>query len=200
MFKLVRISCLMFYSSALFKNKFSILPLFLLGFFIVFILSGCPYRSVYSIDTEPQLTINESYLGTWETMAIDANAKPIKVTLNLSKNTDSVYNVEFSGYFGRVNKKKKPVMDTIAGTSYLSNISSREFMNIKVRNLVFIAQVIYKNDELSMLAMTENFTNKMIKYDEQLRNALAYHFRTRLNPLYDDDFCLKNMKRVSVKN
>lgn len=199
MFKVVRISCLMLYSSALFKNKLNTFPLFLLGLFIVFILSGCPYRSVYSIDAEPQLPINEAYLGTWEAMAVDANAKPIKVTLNLSKNTDSVYNIEFSGYFGRVNKKKKQIIDTIVGTSYISNIGSREFMNIKIRKLVFVSQVIYKNDELSLLAMTENFTNKMIKCDEQLRNALAYHFRTRLNPLYDDDFCLKNMKRVSDK-
>lgn len=170
-----------------------------MGFFMIVVLSGCPYRSIYAIDTEPQLPINESYLGTWETMAVDANSKPIKVTLNLTKNTDSVYNIEFSGYFGRVNKKKKPVIDTIAGTSYLSNIGTREFMNIKVKKLVFIAHVIYKDDELTLFAMTENFTNKMIKCDEQLRNALAYHFRTRLNPLYDDDFCLKNMKRVSVK-
>lgn len=189
----------MLFSSPFFKNKKTFFISCILGSITLFVLSGCPYRSVYSIDAEAQLPINESYIGTWEAMAVDANAKPIKVTLNLSKNTDSVYNVEFSGYFGRVNKKKKPVMDTIAGTSYLSNVSSREFMNIKVRNLVFIAQVLYKNDELSMLAMTENFTNKMIKCDEQLRNALAYHFRTRLNPLYDDDFCLKNMKRVVDK-
>ena len=199
MFKVVRISCLMIYSCTLFKNKQYFFLLFLLGFFIVFILSGCPYRSVYSIDTDPQLHINESYLGTWETTTVDANAKPIKVILTLTKNTDSIYNIEFSGYFGRLNKKKKPVIDTIFGTSYLSNIGSREFMNIKVRKLVFVAQVLYKNDELSLLAMTENFTNKMVKCDEQLRNALAYHFRTRLNPLYDDDFCLKNMKRVSDK-
>jgi hypothetical protein len=189
----------MIYSCTLFKNKQYFFLLFLLGFFIVFILSGCPYRSVYSIDTDPQLHINESYLGTWETTTVDANAKPIKVILTLTKNTDSIYNIEFSGYFGRLNKKKKPVIDTIFGTSYLSNIGSREFMNIKVRKLVFVAQVLYKNDELSLLAMTENFTNKMVKCDEQLRNALAYHFRTRLNPLYDDDFCLKNMKRVSDK-
>lgn len=189
----------MLFSSTLFKNKLRLFPSYLLGLIIVFFLSGCPYRSIYSIDTEPQLPINESYLGSWETMAIDANAKPIKVTLNLTKNTDSVYNIEFSGYFGRINKKKKPVIDTIAGTSYLSNIGAREFMNIKVKKLVFVAQVIYKNDELTLLTMTENFTNKMIKCDEQLRNALAYHFRTRLNPLYDDDFCLKNMKRVSDK-
>ena len=199
MFKVVRISCLMIYYSALFKNKQHFFTLFLLGFFIVFVLSGCPYRSIYSIDTEPQLPINESYLGTWETMAVDANAKPVMVRLNLTKNSDSIYNIEFSGYFGRLNKKKKPVIDTIVGSSYLSNIGSREFMNIKVRKLVFIAQVIYKNDELNLLAMTENFTNKMVQCDEQLRNALAYHFRTRLNPLYDDDFCLKNLKRVSDK-
>jgi hypothetical protein len=190
----------MLFSLPLFKNKKLWFPSYLLGLGIVFLLSGCPYRSIYSIDTEPQLPINDSYLGTWETMAVDANAKPIKIKLNLNKNTDSIYNMEFSGYFGRLNKKKKPVMDTIVGTSYLSNINSREFMNIKVRNLVFVAQVLYKNDELTLLAMTENFTNKMIKCDEQLRNALAYHFRTRLNPLYDDDFCLKNMKRVSDKN
>lgn len=189
----------MIYSSTLFKNKQHFYTLFLLGFFIVFVLSGCPYRSIYSIDTEPQLPINESYLGTWEAMAVDANAKPVSVRLNLTKNTDSIYNIEFSGYFGRVNKKKKPVIDTIVGSSYLSNIGSREFMNIKVRNLVFIAQVIYKNEELTLLAMAENFTNKMVKCDEQLRNALAYHFRTRLNPLYDDDFYLKNLKRVSNK-
>lgn len=199
MFKVVRISCLMIYSSTLFKNKKHFFPHFLFGVIIIFILSGCPYRSIYSIDSEPQLPINESYLGTWETMAMDANAKSISVRLNLAKNTDSIYNIEFSGYFGRLNKKKKPVFDTIVGSSYLSNIGSREFMNIKVRNLVFIAQVIYKNDELTLLAMTENFTNKMVKCDEQLRNALAYHFRTRLNPLYDDDFYLKNLKRVPDK-
>ena len=177
-------------------HKYSVF-LFLTG--LIIFLTGCPYRSVYSIDTDPQVPVNESYIGVWETMVIGANSNPFKVTVTLSKNTDTLYNIEFSGFFGRLNKKRKPVADTIVGTCYLSNIGAREFMNIKVKKQVFIAQVFYQNDELTFLAMTENFTNKMIKCDEQLRNALAYHFRTRLNPLYDEQFCLKNMKRVPAK-
>ena len=146
---------------------------------LLFILSGCPYRSIYSIDSEPQLQVNETYFGSWETTIIDEKNRPIKIEMNLARKTDSIYNVFFAGFLGRVNKKKKPQLDTICGTCFMSEIGNRLFLNVDVK---------------------EHFTNKMITSNEQLKNAVAFHYRTRLYPLYDESFCLKNMTRIKKIN
>ncbi len=167
---------------------------------LLFILSGCPYRSIYSIDNEPQLQVDKTYFGSWETTIIDEKNRPIKIEMNLARKTDSIYNVFFAGFLGRVNKKKKPQLDTICGTCFMSEIGNRLFLNVDVKEQIFIAEFVYKNDEINLLALCEHFTNKMIKSNEQLKNAVAFHYRTRLYPLYDESFCLKNMTRIKKIN
>jgi hypothetical protein len=37
----------------------------------------------------------------------------------------------------------------------------------------------------------------MIMNNTDLRNSVELHYRTRVHPLYDNDFCLKEMIRVN---
>jgi len=166
------------------------------GLCIMIILCGCPYHSIHKIDTEPQLPTEESYLGNWigsikdETYGYTTNIKML-----ISKKNDTEYNFNFIGFFGRRDKKNKPIQDTIVGNSFMSIINSKLFMNIEADGRVYIAEFKYENDQISLLPLAENFTNFIIQSDAELRYRIGYHYKTRLNPSYDESFCLRNMRR-----
>ena len=179
-----------------YRNPRPVLYTTLTGLCIMILLCSCPYHSVHKIDTEPQLPIEESYLGNWlgsikdETFGTTTNVK-----MMVSKKNEMEYNINFIGYFGRTDKKKKPIQDTIKATSYMSIINARLLMNIESNKRVYIAEFKYENDQITFLPLAENFTSFIIQSDAELRYRIGYHFKTRLKPNYDESFCLRNMRR-----
>ncbi|MBS1929058.1 MAG: hypothetical protein KIS82_03705 [Ferruginibacter sp.] len=161
------------------------------------LLTGCPYSSVYTLDPEPALPINEDYLGKWAVL-VNTNSnfgEPVK--LILSKKSDTEYAVAFTGDVKELLRYRISLSDTLKGTGYLSTVDHWEFLNFVIRGEVFIIQILYDKNKLTLLPMAESFTNKHIGSDQQLREALRFHMKTRLRPRYDDDFCLRNMVRVN---
>ncbi len=169
-------------------------PIFLL---FLFTLTGCPYSSVFPLDADPATPINEDYLGKWATLVRTELGSGDPVKMIISKKSDFEYNLAFTGDVKDLMKYRVSLRDTIKATGFLSVVDRWEFMNIEINDQVFLAQVRYEKNKLSLLPMAESFTNKYIRSQTQLRAALEFHMKTRLYPRYDDDFCLKDMVRVN---
>ena len=161
------------------------------------LLCGCPYHTSFPIEKTPQVEVNQSYLGNWKGKLIDevsGNTKPIKV--NISNADDFNYSVVITGKFQNTIYKINEE-DTVIATMFISNINNKQIANVMLDNRVFFADVSYQNDQISFLPLAENFTNFFVKTDVELKNRIAYHFKTRLHPLYEESYCLRNLTRVS---
>lgn len=174
----------------------TILSLFCLGVCAI-LLTGCPFGSVFSLDDNPSVPINEDYLGKWAVLVNTDTHFGEPVKLILTKKSDSEYNVAFTGDVKELLRYRISLNDTLKGTGYLSMVDHWEFLNFEIRGEVFIIQVLYDRNKLTLLPMAESFTNKHIGSRAQLREALKFHMKTRLKPRYADDFCLRNMVRVN---
>jgi hypothetical protein len=161
------------------------------------VFCGCPYSSVYKIDAEPQNQVDESYLGKW--MGIISPGEGIRskrvVRMALSRKTDFEYDILFTGHFDELKKYNLAKNDTIRATGFMSYVDGRMFLNARVADQNFITVFQYENDKISILPLNEHFTNRIIKSNEELRRSLLLHFKTRLYPLFDDQFCLREMTR-----
>ena len=160
-------------------------------------LTGCPYSSVYHLDEQPQYQVDEACLGKWATMVTDETGRKSPVKTILSKKNDYEYEVIFTGYLGELNQCGIAINDTIRSTAYISIIDSRRFLMIRVKEENYIAEFIYDDDKISILPLCEHFTNRIVKSNRSLQKAIEMHFKTRLYPLYDEPFCLRNMVRVN---
>ena len=54
------------------------------------------------------------------------------------------------------------VQTVISGTAFMSTVGGRQFFNISINARIYIAQLIFKDDKLSLLPLAEHFTSKMI--------------------------------------
>jgi hypothetical protein len=79
----------------------------------------------------------------------------------------------------------------------MSSVASRQFLNIQVKGQTYISEFVYKDEKISLLPLCEHFTVKIVRSNNELREALELHYKTRLFPLYDEPFCLKDMVRVN---
>jgi hypothetical protein len=161
------------------------------------LLCGCPYHTSFPIEKTPQVEVNYSYLGSWKGKLIDeisGNAKTVNV--NISKADDFNYSVVITGKFQNIIYKKN-TEDTIYASMFMSVINNKQIANVMFDNRVFFADVSYQNDQISFLPLAENFTSFFVKTDAELKNRIAYHFKTRLHPLYEESFCLRNMTRIA---
>lgn len=179
-----------------FKPGFSFL-LLLTAFSLTVILSGCPFSSAYQIDKEPQFLVDDNYLGKWAAITIDDIGMKRPVKMILSRKTDYEYDIIFTGYFDELNKRNIAYNDTIKGTGFMSLVDNRQFFNIKVKEQFYLAEFSFEDGKITMLPLCEHFTNRIVKSNEDLRKSIQWHFKTRLYPLYDDPFCLRNMVRVN---
>lgn len=164
---------------------------------IMILLCGCPYHTSFPIEKTPQVEVNYSYLGTWKGKLIDevsGNTKAVKV--NISKADDFNYSVVITGKFQNIIYKKN-VEDTVYASMFMSVINNKQIANVMLDNRVFFADVSYQNDQISFLPLAENFTSFFVKTDAELKNRIAYHFKTRLHPLYAESYCLRNLTRVT---
>jgi hypothetical protein len=165
---------------------------------ITIMLCACPYSSTHTLDDTPTIYVDENLLGSW---AIFVN-KPTSnrqepVKLILTKKNDTEYDVVFTGSINELKRFRVVEQDTIKGTAFMSTVSGKQFFNIKIKNDNYVAEIILKKGALSLLPLSEHFTAKMIMSNADLRNSVAFHYHTRVRPMYDDDFCLKEMIKVN---
>jgi hypothetical protein len=178
------------------KTLFHILGLFLLSS----VLCACPFSSVYKLDETPSIYVEDDLLGKWATYVKRPDSDKDKeepVKLILSRKSDTEYNIAFIGYLKELRPFNVVTSDSIKGTAFMSTVGGNQFLNINIKSQNFIAQLKVKDDKLSLLPLSEHFTSKMIRNNTDLRNCLEIHYKTRVHPMLDEDFCLKDMMRVN---
>ena len=180
-------------------SKLARLTIILLSAFIlVMVFCGCPYSTGFKVDNEPQYQVEEAYLGNWATLTGNENAELRKaVRMNVTKKSDFEYNLIFTGYFGELNRRNIAYNDTIKASAFISDVEGRKFLTANINGENYIAEFRYESNNISILPLAEHFTTKVIKSNDELRRSLMLHFKTRLYPLYDEPFCLRNMIRVN---
>lgn len=169
-------------------------PLF---FLTIFALCGCPYSSTYRLDNEPSNFSDDTYIGKWATMVNSESGKHEPVKMTLTKKSETEYDINFTGNVKDLRYYNVVREDTIRGTAFMSTVASRQFLNIQIKDQTYISEFVYKDDKISLLPLCEHFTLKIVKSNNELREALELHYKTRLFPLYDEAFCLKDMVRVN---
>lgn len=163
----------------------------------VICLYGCPYSSAYKLDSEPSLYADETLVGKWATMVNTYNGGEQPVKIIIDKLNDNEYGMAITGNLHFLAPYIKVKNDTIRCTAFMSIVADRKFLNIKTGSETFISQAICENNTLSLLPLAEKFTSKYIRSDRELRAAVEIHFRNRVKPVYDDEFCLWNLVRVN---
>jgi hypothetical protein len=180
--------------------------------FIVMVigLQACPYSSKYFLDTNPQNQVNENYFGKWQGEWINPSGLKKPMQLDISRIDDYHYELIFHGNFFTTPKQKKclfsflkkkkkktvlPVEDTIRCSAYASYINERELLNISIQGTQYFAELIFKDDRLTILPIDEGFSSKVILSDDELREAMEFHYYSHLNPSYDESMCLREMTR-----
>ena len=164
---------------------------------VILFLYACPFSSTYKLDKEPAISTEDVLLGNWATMTTTKRGKQEPVKLILSRKNDTEYNIDFTGYLYDLKPYGVMTNDSIKGRAFMSAVSGRQFLNIEIKGQTYIAEVIYKNNKLSLLPLAEKFTAKYIKSNEELRLALEVHVATRVSPVYDEPFCLWDMVKVN---
>jgi hypothetical protein len=171
------------------------IPLF---FSLSVLLCSCPYSSPYQLDDTANIYVEDDLLGSWATFVKKpATGKEEPVKLILSKKTDTEYNIAFTGKLDELRPFKLLNKDTVSGTAFMSTVAGRQFLNISIKGINYIAELKLKDDMLSVLPLVEHFTGKMIQNNTELRNSVEFHYKTRVHAMYDDDFCLKEMVKVN---
>lgn len=167
----------------------------------VIFLYGCPYSSPYSIDAEPQQYIDEGLLGKWATMvqrpSYEGHYREAPVKVIFEKRTEMEYDIAITGYINELKPFRVIENDTIKGTGFLSTVNNRILLNSFIGGRYYIAEVIKDKNNVSILALAEQFTNKYVKSSAVLRSTIDVHYHTRVNPSYDDWFVLKNLQKVN---
>lgn len=166
-------------------------------FFVCLTLYACPYSSAYYLDETPGIYVEDRMLGNWLTYVQTKNRDAEEaVYLSLSKKTDTEYVISFSANFGRLLSFKVAESDTLSGTAFMSTVGGRQFFNIKVHARVYIAEAILIDDKFSLLPLAEHFTAKMVFNSQELRASIFLHYKTRVHPIFDEDFCLRDMIKI----
>lgn len=167
-------------------------------FFLSVSLCACPYSSVYNLDETPGIYVEDALIGKWSTLIkIPNSSREVPVTLILSKKTDTEYNIAFTGYPNDMRPFSAIKSDSISGTAFMSTIGSNQFLNININSMIYIAELKLKNNNLSLLPLAEHFTGKMIFSSQALRNSVDFHYKTRVHPILDDDFILRDMVKLN---
>lgn len=162
------------------------------------LLCGCPYSSAYRLDAEPQQPIDESLLGSWASFVSKPGAtekkEPVKIII--SKKAESEYSIGITGYIDELRPFRVITDDTIKATAFASAVGDKTFWNITLKDRNYLAEIKTEQGKLSILPLCEHFTAKLVKSNEALRVAVNFHCKTRVQPLYDEEFCLRDMVRV----
>lgn len=167
-------------------------------FFLPVLLCSCPYSSAYYLDETPGIYVEEALIGNWHTyVKKPGNNGEEAIYLHLSKKTDTEYNIAFTGNLAAILPFKLTNKDSLTGTAFMSTVGDNQFLNIRINSRNYIAQLKFKGDKLSLLPLAEHFTAKMILNNEALRNSVDFHYKTRVHPILDHEFCLRDMVKVN---
>ena len=167
-------------------------------FFLSVTLCACPYSSAYTLDETPTIYVEDALLGKWMAFVKKPGRNDVEaVYIELQKKTDTEYDIAISGNLDELRPYKYITSDTLAGTAFMSTVGNRQFFNVKLNSRVYIAELILKNGNLSLLPLAEHFTSKMIFNSYALRMSVDIHYKTRVRPILDDEFCLRDMVKVN---
>ena len=167
-------------------------------FLVSVLLCSCPYSSPYQLDDSPAFYVEDVLLGNWATLIKKpGTGKEEPIKLILSKKSDTEYNISFTGKLDELKPFKSVNKDSVTGTAFMSTVAGIQFLNISVKGTNYIAELEFKDGKLSLLPLAEHFTSKMIRNNTELRNCLEVHYKTRVHPVYDEEFCLKQMVKVN---
>lgn len=167
-------------------------------FFLSVSLCSCPYSSAYNLDETPTIYVEDALLGKWTGLVKKPGSNhEDQVYLKLDKKTDTEYNISFSGNIDELRPYKRITSDSLTGTAFMSTINENQFLNIRINSRVYIAQLIMRDNKLSLLPLAEHFTAKMIFNSQALRNCVDIHYKTRVHPTLDDEFCLRDMVKTN---
>jgi hypothetical protein len=167
-------------------------------FFLSVSLCSCPYSSAYYLDETSNIYVEDALLGKWVTFIKKSrSSREEEIYLTLTKRTDTEYNISFTGSLDKLRPFKVLIADTLTGTAFMSTVGDHQFFNININSRIYIAELDLKADKLSLLPLAESFTAKMIFNSEALRKSVEVHYKTRVHPLLDDDFCLHDMVKVN---
>jgi hypothetical protein len=162
------------------------------------LLCSCPYSSPYKLDDVPETYVDPSLLGKWATFVKRPGTEreePVKMVLE--KKNDMEYNISFTGNLDYLRPFHVVSSDTVSGTAFMSVVGRWQFLNVSIKSKVYIAEMVFKDDKLTLLPLVEHFTAKMILNNSALRNSVEFHYKSRVHPLIDEDFCLRDMVRVN---
>lgn len=180
-----------------FRLSFMRAATIILLFCICFTLCSCPYTSSYKMDETPSIYVEDLLLGGWATfIKKPGSGKEEPVKLILSKRSDTEYDIIFTGYLSELKPFNLLTEDSIKGTAFMSTACGKQFLNINIKSRIYLAELKFENGSLSLLPLVEHFTTKMVQSNTALRSCVEFHYKTHLRPMYDDDFCLKDMVRV----
>ncbi|MGG9970968.1 hypothetical protein ACQ33O_04160 [Ferruginibacter sp. SUN002] len=170
-------------------------------FILAITLTACPYSSPYALDEKPQQPVDESLLGKWATLVTkiidDKHTKTEPVKIIFSKKNDMEYDISIIGYTEEFIKYRVVTDDTIKGTAFLSTAVDKQFINATIAGRTYLAEIKKEGEKFSIYPLSDYFTNKLIKSSAALRNSLEFHYKTRSQPNYDEEFLLKDLKRVN---
>lgn len=166
-------------------------------FFLSVSLCSCPYSSAYFLDETSSIYVEDALLGKWVTfIKTPRSSREEEVYLTLTKKTDTEYNISFTGGLNELRPYRVLISDSLTGTAFMSTVDDRQFFNIRINSRNYIAELKLKNNMLSLLPLAESFTAKMVRNAADLRKSVEIHYKTRVHPLLDDDFCLRNMTKL----
>jgi len=144
------------------------------------------------------MNVQDALLGKWvAAIKKTRNSREEDVYLTLSKRTETEYNISITGSLDELRPYRVLISDSLTGTAFISIVDDRPFFNITINSRVYIAELKLKDDKLSLLPLAESFTAKMIRNTTDLRKSVEIHYKTRVHPLLDDDFCLRNMTKLN---
>ncbi len=144
------------------------------------------------------MNVQDALLGKWvAAIKKTRNSREEDVYLTLSKRTETEYNISITGSLDELRPYRVLISDSLTGTAFISIVDDRQFFNITINSRVYIAELKLKDDKLSLLPLAESFTAKMIRNTTDLRKSVEVHYKTRVHPLVDDDFCLRNMTKLN---
>ena len=167
-------------------------------FFLSVTLCACPFSSAYYLDETSAMNVEDALLGKWTTLVKKpGSSREEEIHLTFSKRTETDYNISITGNLDELRPYRVLISDSLTGISFMSLVDNRQFFNINLNSRVYIAEMKLKDDKLSLLPLAENFTAKMIRNTADLRKSVEVHYKTRVHPLLDDDFCLHNMVKLN---
>jgi hypothetical protein len=161
-------------------------------------LCSCPYSSPYKLDDEPTMYVEDVLLGSWSAVIKKENSlreEPVKLVL--SKKNDTEYFISITGDMDELRQFDVMAADSINGTAFMSTVGSNQFLNISIKSQTYIAELRLKDGRLSILPLVEHFTSKLVQNNAALRTCVDFHYKTRVHPMVDEDFCLKDMVKVN---